>query len=181
MAINELHQEYPNKNAELRSVAKQTYEFGQTIAQEASSGHTNGLDEHAIRRQRSYIEHAKSLVDAINAKPIPDLPATNPTQMPIDFSVPYVYTVIDLEGNEVPMNEACQILAEKWLIISVELAKSNSAGLGGSLVSHDYERAVNNIAALEQILDEYESRPFLDLPETADPGAAQKPRTGGKK
>lgn len=181
MAINELHREYPNKNAELRSVAKQTYEFGQTIAREASSGHTNGLDTHAITRQRSYIEHTKGLIDALNAKPIPDLPATNPTQLPIDFSVPYVYTVIDLEGNEVPMNEACQILAEKWLIISCELAMSNSAGLGGSLTSHDYTRAVNNVAALEQLLSEWEARPFLDLPETADPGAEQKPRTGSKK
>ena len=181
MAINDLHQVYPNRNTELRGVAKQCFEFGQTIAREPSAAHTNGLDEHAILRQQSYIEHALSMVEALNASPIPDLPATHPTQMPIDFSVPYVYFVEDLNGNEVPMNEATQLLAEKWLLTAVELAKSNSAAMAGSLVEFDYARATNNIASIQKLLDEIKARPFLDLPETAQPGSAHKARTGSSK
>lgn len=180
MAINDLHAVYPNRNNELRGVAKQLYEFGQTIAREPSAAHTNGLDEHAIERQETYIAHARDMVEAINASPIPDRPATHPTQMEVDFSVPYVYFVEDLNGNEVPMNEATQLLAEGWLLTAVELVKSNSASMAGSLVEFDYTRAVNNINAIEKILAEIKARPFLDLPETANPGSGHKARSGGK-
>jgi hypothetical protein len=181
MAINELHVIYPNRNNELRTVAKQIYEFGQTIAREPSAAHTNGLDEHAILRQQSYIDHAMNMVERLNARPIPDRPATHPTQMPIDFSIPYIYFVEDLAGNKVPMNEATQALAEGWLITACELAKSNSAAMAGSLVSFDYERAANNIQVLSQLLEEIKARPFLDLPETSNPGSEHTSRSGGKK
>lgn len=181
MAINDLHQIYPNRNSELRSVAKQCFEFGQTIAREPSAAHTNGLDQHAITRQKQYIEHARSMVEALNASPIPDLPATHPTQMPIDFSVEYIYFTEDLDGNQVPLNEATQLLAEKWLLTAVELARSNSASMAGSLVEFDYIRAVNNIDSIEKLLREIEARPFIDLPETALPGSAHGARSGGKK
>jgi len=181
MAINDLHQVYPNRNSELRSVAKQCFEFGQTIAREPSAAHTNGLDEHAIARQKTYIEHARSMVQSLNDSPIPDLPATHPTQMPIDFSVEYVYFTEDLNGNKVPMNEATQLLAEKWLLTAVEMAKSNSAAMAGSMVSFDFERATLNINSIEKLLNEIEARPFIDLPETAQPGSAHGARSGGKK
>lgn len=181
MAINDLHLVYPNRNSELRSVAKQCFEFGQTIAREPSAAHTNGLDQHAITRQEQYIDHARSMIDSLNASPIPDLPATHPTQMPIDFSVPYVYFVEDLNGNEVPMNEATQLLAEKWLLTAVELARSNSASMAGSLVEFDHLRAVNNVNSIEKLLNEIKARPFIDLPETALPGSAHKARSGGSK
>jgi len=181
MAINELHAIYPNRNSELRSVAKQCFEFGQTIAREPSAAHTNGLDAHAIARQKQYIAHATDMIESLNASPIPDMPATHPTQMPIDFSVEYVYFVEDLNGNKVPMNEATQLLAEKWLLTACELAKSNSAAMAGSLVEFDYLRAINNVASIEKLLTEIENRPFLDLPETAQPGSTHGPRSGGKK
>ena len=180
MAINELHQVYPNRNSGVRTVAKQLFEFGQTIAREPSAAHTNGLDEHAIKRQQTYIDHAKDMVERLNARPIPDRPATHPTQMEIDFSVPYIYFVENLNGNEVPMNEATQALAENWLLTAVEMAKSQSAALAGSLVEFDFLRAANNLDVIQQLLNEIEARPFLDLPETADPGSAHKARTGGK-
>ena len=180
MAINDLHQVYPNRNSGVRTVAKQLFEFGQTIAREPSAAHTNGLDEHAIKRQQTYIDHAKDMVERLNARPIPDRPATHPTQMEIDFSVPYIYFVENLNGNEVPMNEATQALAENWLLTAVEMAKSQSAALAGSLVEFDFLRAANNLDVIQQLLNEIEARPFLDLPETADPGSAHKARTGGK-
>jgi hypothetical protein len=179
MAINDLHKVYPNRNIGLRSCAKQCFEFGQTIAQEPSAAHSNGLDEHAIRRQRQYIQKARDVVERLNARPIPDRPASHPTDLPIDFSIPYNYFSNDLNGNLVPMNEATQELAENWLVTAVELAKSQSAGMAGSLVTYDYERAINNISVLEELVNEIEARDTVDLPETADPGSNYGPRSGG--
>jgi hypothetical protein len=181
MAINDLHQVYPNRNIGLRSCAKQCFEFGQTVAKEPSAAHSNGLDEHAIGRQRQYIAKAKDVIERLHAKPIPDRPATHPTDMPIDFSVEYIYFTEDLNGNQVPLNEATQELAENWLTLSVELARSQSAAIAGSLVEYDYVRAINNVDVIEQLVDEIESRPQVDLPETALPGSSHGPRSGGKK
>jgi len=179
MAINDLHKTYPNRNIGLRSAAKQCFEFGQTIAREPSAAHSNGLDEHAIKRQRQYIQKARDVVERLHARPIPDRPASHPTQMPINLSVPYIYFTVSLNDSEVPMNEATQELAENWLTMAVELAKSQSAGIAGSLVEFDYTRAVNNLLVLEQLVDEIAARPTVDLPETSDPGSTHGPRSGG--
>lgn len=177
MPINDLHKVYPNRNSELRTVAKMCFEFGQTIAREPSAAHTNGLDEHAIKRQHTYLDHATDMIKALQASPIPDNPATHPTNMDIDFSEKYVYFVVDVNGNKVPLNEATQLIAEKWLILACELAMSNSAALAGSLVSFDYDRAINNVESIAKLLKEIENRPFIDLPETAAPGAEATTRT----
>ena len=171
MAFSDLFLVYPNRNLELRSVVKQSYEFGKTIAREPSAAHSNGLDEHALKRQRSYVDHATKMVESINAKPIPDNPASHPTQLPIDMSEQYLTFTSSVEGSEIPLNEATQLLAESWMILSVELAKSQSAAMAGSLVSFDFNRAKNNLEVLNKLLDELEARPFIDLPETAEPGS----------
>lgn len=181
MAFNDLFQLYPNRNLELRSVAKQVYEFGKTIAREPSAAHSNGLDEHALKRQRSYVDHALKMVEAINAKPIPDNPASHPTSLPVDLTEQYLTFTTNVNGNMIPLNEATQLLAESWMICAVELVKSQSASLAGSLVSFDYERATNNLNVISKLLDEIEARPFLDLPETAEPGSNYGVRSGGTK
>ena len=53
MAFEELFVIYPNKNAELRMVAKVAYEFGRNIAKEPSAAVSIGVDEHAMKRQRA--------------------------------------------------------------------------------------------------------------------------------
>lgn len=179
MAINELHLVYPNRNIGLRSAAKQCFEFGQTIAREPSAAHSNGLDIHAIERQRQYIQKARDVVARLHAKPIPDRPVTHDVQKPIDLSVPYIYFTEDLKGNKVPINEATQELAESWLTIAVEMAQSQSAALAGSLVEYDFKRAANNIDVLEELLEEIAARPSVDLPETALPGSEIGNRSGG--
>lgn len=178
MAFNDLFKTYPNRNLELRTIAKTLYEFGKTISQSPSAAHTNGLDMHSLKRQRSYVEHAQAMVKSLNDKPIPDLPATHPTQLPIDLSEQYKYFLEDVGGNLIPLNEASQLLAEKWMTAAVELAMCNSAAMAGSLVSFDYERAVNNIDTIDKLLNEMEARPFLDLPETAEPGSTYSERSG---
>ena len=171
MAFSELFKVYPNRNMELRSIAKQMYEFGKTIAREPSAAHSSGLDVHAIRRQREYVAHSVSQVEALFAKPIPDLPATHPLQLPINLAEIYTQFVIDVAGVQVPLNEMTEMLAESWMIAAVEMAKSQSAALAGALVSFDHNRAINNLGVISKLLDEIEKRPVLDLPETAAPGA----------
>jgi hypothetical protein len=177
MAFNDLFKVYPNRNSELRTLVKTMVEFGRTIAKEPSAAHSNGLDEHALRRQRSYVDHAVQTVEALAARPIPDNPHTHPTDLPIDLSLPYITFVTDVNGNNVPLNESTQLLAEKWMIAAVELAKSQSSAMAGAMVSFDYERAINNLAVVSKMLDEMEARPFLDLPETSEPGAGYTVRT----
>jgi len=179
MAFNDFFKEYPNRNLELRSVAKQVYEFGKTIAREPSAAHSNGLDAHALKRQRSYVDHADKMITAFAASPLPDNPASHPVQLPIDFSEAYVTFTTDVEGNQIPLNEATQLLAESWMILAVEMAKSQSAAIAGSFITFDYERAKNNVGVISKLLDELEARPFLDLPETAEPGSGYQVRSGG--
>lgn len=171
MAFNDVFVIYPNRNRELRAVAKSAYEFGKTVAAEPSAAHSNGLDAHALKRQRQYVQHMKAMVTAIAAKPVPDNPVFHPTQMPIDFSELYQTFTEDVNGAQVPLNETTQLLAESWMVIAVEMAASQSASLAGSLMEFDFNRAINNIDALNKLLDEAEDRPSLDLPETALPGS----------
>jgi len=177
IGINSLHKIYANRNIGLRACAKTCFEFGKTIAREPSAAHSNGLDEHAVGRQRQYIQKARDVVERLHAKPIPDRPGSHPTGMPINLSEEYVYFTLGVDENEVPLNEATQELAENWLVVAVELAKSQSAALAGSLVEYDYIRAVNNIDVLEQLVDEIAARPIIDLPETGAPGSTYGERT----
>ncbi len=140
----DLFKKYPNRNAELRSVAKSAYEFGKTVAQEA---------------------------DAALGSPIPDLPATHPTGFNINLSEPYQMFVQDINGEQVPLNEQTELLAQYWMLTAVELSQSQSASMAGSLTEHDYKRAINNIGVMRKLLTEMTARPVLDLPETAVPGS----------
>ena len=180
MAFNELFITYPNRNAELRSLAKQMHEFGRTVAKGQSAALNTVLDEHGLKRQRAYIEHAEKMIEAFNESPVPDMPATHPLDLEIDFSQLYQTFVKDLNGNEVPLNESTQLLAESWMFLAVGLARSQSAAIAGSILEFDYNRAINNIGVIKKLLDELEERPTLDLPETALPGAVLKPRSGKK-
>lgn len=171
MAFEDLFGTYPNRNAELRSLAKQCYEFGKTISKEPSAALSSGLDEHALRRQKSYIDHALNMVEALHAKPLPDMPASHPVNFDINMSDPYLTFTSDVGGSKVPINESTELLAEYWMITAVELAKSQSASLAGSLVEFDYQRSKNNLDTLSKLVAEMEERPILDLPETAEPGS----------
>lgn len=177
IGINSLHKIYANRNIGLRACAKTCFEFGKTIAREPSAAHSNGLDEWAVGRQRQYIQKARDVVQRLHAKPIPDRPGSHPTGMPINLSEEYVYFTLSVDDQEIPLNEATQELAENWLVVAVELAKSQSAALAGSLVEYDFVRAMANIDVLEQLVDEISARPIIDLPETGAPGSTYGERT----
>jgi hypothetical protein len=162
---------YPNRNAELRMVSRQAYEFGKTVAKEADSAMSAGMHEHAIKRQHSYLDYVDSMLVALHARPIPDLPASHPLSFAINMAEPYTFFTTDVNGEEVPLNEQTQLIAEYWMLFAVELAKSQSASIAGSLTDFDFERGKNNIGTIRKLLDEIVSRPVLDLPETAVPGS----------
>ena len=175
MAFEDLFKIYPNKNVELRACAKVAYEFGRGIAKEPSAGSSLGLDEHAIKRQKQYIDRMRDMVDAVNGRPIPDMPYIHPNRFDCDLSSPYEQFTVD----SIALNEDTEMLAQYWMICAVELAASQSAGLAGSLIDADYERIVNHIRVIEQYVNEVTDRPTPDIPETAFPGAVQ--QVPGKK
>ena len=170
-SFNDLFKIYPNKNAELRSVAHSAYEYGKTIALEPSAAMSQGLDDYAIARQRSYLAQLQGMVDAMAAKPVPDMPAVHPTLFNVDVSTPYQTFFQDVADAKVPLNEQTKLLSEHYMIFVVELCKSQSATQAGSLLSFDVERATANIATMMKLIDEIEARSPVDLPETATPEA----------
>ena len=180
MPFSDLFKTYPNRNMELRSVARQAYEFGKTVSAEQSAAMSTGLLQDAIDRQKDYIDYVEGLVDALGKSPIPDLPATNPTNFEINLSTPYETFTTDVAGEQIPINEQAELVAQYWMIIAVELAKSQSASLGGSLVPADLKRAKQNIASLRKVLGQMTGKPILDLPETAEPGASYQAPSAGK-
>lgn len=180
MALSELFVTYPNRNAELRSVCKTLFEYGKTIAKEPSAAYSQGLTSHAIDRQREYLAYAVNLVNAMAAKPEPDHPGTHPLSLPINFEEPYVTFTVSVNGEQTPINESTQLLAEYWLITAVELAKSQTAAHSGGMHPKDHVRAINNLAVIEKLLNEMTGRPLLDLPETADAASAYQAPTGSQ-
>ena len=180
--FNALFRVYPNRNAELRMVAQSAYEFGKTVAKEADAALTSGMHEHAVARQHSYLNYVEDMVNAMQAKPIPDLPATHPTGFSINLSQPYEFFIVDINGDKVALNEQTALLAEYWMLTAVELASSNSASLAGSLTVFDHARAVNNVGVMRKLLNEMTTRTQqpLDLPETAAPGSELTTRGGTK-
>lgn len=186
MAFNDLFQVYPNRNSELRALCKLMYEFGKTVAAESSAAHTYGLDHHTVGRQQKYIAKARSQINAVASRPLPDRQGAAKVQLPIDLSAPYETFTTDVKGNAVPLNEATQLLQEQWMICAAELASSNSASLPGSMTHEDGIRALNNIDVIEKLLNEMAidihsagTDGFLDLPTTAEPGSEFGVRSSG--
>ncbi len=176
MEYKELFKEYGVKNVELRSIVQLSHRIGLTIAQEPSAGMTIGLDEHALARQLAAVNAVQARLDAVHAKPIPDAPATHPTRLVADLTEQYKQFTQD--GNAI--NFDTQQLSTHWIEFAVELAKSSSAGLAGSLTDADYQRSTNNLAAMKQVIEQLNATPALDLPETTYPDAPlQVPAEGG--
>jgi len=165
-AFTDLFKKYPNRNSELRGVIQKAFEFGANISQEQSAAMSSGLQAPALKRQRSYVDRIRASIERLAAKPIPDLPRSHPVQYEINLSTPYQFFTTDKSGQTIPINEDCSVLSEKWMTFCVELALSESAGLAGSLLTYDKERALNNIDTITELLDEIELMESLDMAES---------------
>lgn len=176
MAFSELFKKYPNKNAELRGAAKVAYEFGMNIAQEPSASMSLGVDPHAMKRQREYVQIITGYIENLHNRPVPDMPYVHPIRFDIDFTEEYKQFTKD----GLPLNEDTELLAQHWMFVAVEMAASQSAGLAGSLTDADYQRLKNHIGVISQLLDEIEKRGVADMPETAFPAAALETPSSGQ-
>jgi hypothetical protein len=179
--FEELFVVYPNRNSALRALVKKAYEFGANVSQEQSAAMSSGLQEHALKRQRAYVDRIKAAVKRLAAKPIPDLPRSHPVQYAIDLSTPYKHFTTDKAGSQIPINEDSQSLSEKWMTFCVELALSESAGIAGSLLDFDEERAMNNIGVIEELLDEIADMDPLDMAESNVTSSSYGPSGSSKK
>jgi len=166
MPFSELFGTFEYKNTELGSLADFCYECCWTTAVEQSAGTTMGLDEHAMTRQRQYLQNARDRLAGLRDRPLPDLPAVHPMLFSTTLEEP---SMISVDGK--PLNTDAAATSQMWIMISYELLKSNSAGLGGGLTSFDASRCENNIASVEQFLLSVESAASVDFPETAAPAA----------
>lgn len=167
MAFEDLFIVYPNKNAELRMLSHKAWEYGRNAAKEQSAAMSIGVNEHAIKRNRRYVQDFRDRLTSIHARPVPDLPYTHPVRLDIDLTAPYRQFTKDGE----PINEDTRLLAEYWMFIAVSVAKSQSAGMAGSMIDADYERLVEQCNVIDKFLDEVEKRPIPDIPETSFPAA----------
>lgn len=171
MAFEDLFGTFEYKNTELGSVAEFSHEVCVTTAREQSAGSTMGLDEHAMKRQRQYITNIRARLDGLIDRPIPDLPASHPLLYSTVQTAPETITVDDK-----PLNSDAFAVSQMWQLVSFEMLKSNSAGMGGGMTSFDGIRARQNVTAIEQFLAAIEAAADVDFPETAAPAA-----TVGKK
>ena len=168
MAWDEILGVYDVKSEEVAGFCEHLYDLMMNTAKEQSGGMTVGLNEHAIARQRSYVESAKALAKAIFDQPIPDMPRFHPIPIECDFSqkAPFIR-----DKNNKVLNQTVQSLTRKWGTCWFELVGSQSAGLAGGMHTKDYERLIVNLDSIDQFVTVIESQPELDLPETSDPEA----------
>jgi len=148
---------------------RESHRYMLNTAAEGSGGMQSGLLPAAVERQRKWTSAFNALVNAVYAPPFGDKPKTHDMPYRVDCSEMPTYLL--QEGKVV--NPHIQILTEKWHAVWYELVRSDSAGLPSSLHDFDYERCMDLIDSLLQILDAVELHQPTDLPETANPEARQ--------
>lgn len=150
MGYQDLFGIYEIKNAELKGLATFCYEAALNIAGEASGAMAIGLDPHAVARHTAYVAAAKSRVEALRDRPYPDMPQTHRTLLVCDFSAIPAFEVDPVTGVE--LNADIETIMTMWMQTAVELVRSNSAALAGSMLDFDYNRCIANIEAIEQLV-----------------------------
>lgn len=170
MALSNLHKRYGNRNIELRTMVHQFHEFGRNISESQSAALTAGILSDDLERQEACVKAAEALLDKATAK-VPDRASTHPENFPINLTVPYKQFVEDVNGDMKPVNEHTALLAEQWLTLAVNLAKSLSATVSGGLFDKDRDRAKENLALIKTWLAIFSEQGILDLPETVNASA----------
>jgi len=169
--IASLSKEYPNKNPELRRVAKYAWECAHNTVKEGSAGSTIGADEHFVKRQKEFVSGFEALLEELKSSPIPDVFGMPDTKFPIRLDDTPKMISTDVSGDEIPLNEDLQLVTIEWVTLANMLARSNSAGIRGSIIEHDYERAVNQAKVITKRINGIEKGPKPDFSATSDPGA----------
>ena len=169
MGFDEFYRVFEVKSTELRGLASFIHECGVNVGKESFASLAIGIDEHGDRRMREYVTAAQLRLTALASHPIPDLPRTHPILMKCDLSkIPDLPR--DADGNAV--NSDAENLMIAWQRTANELADSNSAALGGGMVSFDTTRCEQNLNSIIDILDSVSGAGSqVDFAETAEPAA----------
>jgi hypothetical protein len=144
-------------NYQIAGLIQRLRRFRYESVKAASSGLAH-VNEHDMRRAKSYLIAATSYIDWIVSQPQLDLPESTPRE--IDLG--------EAEKLDFPENESLLDLMRMYDLFEVEMGNSQSARLGDSLISHDEKRARDLIAKMEAFLDNYVAAILpMDLPESA--------------
>ena len=160
----EFFKEYPNSNAELKTIAKACHDFGMETCKEQTAAMGIGVNDHAIARQRQYVQYVSEMLDAVFARPVPDKPYTHPSVLLIDLSERFPQFVDD---SDTVVNESTQLLATMWMELAVSCSMSQSNKLAGSMIEYDYNRAKEQVVVISKYVEELAKRPIPDIPEVS--------------
>lgn len=168
MAFEDLWKTFSVKNSELKFVADFAHKCAVNTMREQSAGLSVGMTVHALERQAAWVANCRDRLQALHQHPIPDLPATHPTEFVCDYSE--VPEIISTAGGQ-PLNSDVLAVGTAWATFFNEFCRSNSAGLAGGMLDFDEKRASQNLDSILQVLDSITRASSVDFPETAEPEA----------
>lgn len=123
----------------------------------ASSGVAH-VNEHDLRRAKSYLNAVEAYLNWIVSQPQLDLPESTPN--PIDLGDPEVLPF--------PENESLTDLMVMYELLEKEIGNSQSARLGDSVISHDEKRVRDLVSKMRAFLETFvETILPMDLPESS--------------
>ena len=123
----------------------------------ASSGVAH-VNEHDLRRAKSYLGAVEAYLNWIVSQPQLDLPESTPN--PIDLGDPEVLPF--------PENESLTDLMVMYELLEKEIGNSQSARLGDSVISHDEKRVRDLVSKMRAFLETFvETILPMDLPESS--------------
>lgn len=144
-------------NYQIAGLIRRLRRFRYETVKATSSGLAH-VNEHDLRRAKSYLMAASSYLDWIVSQPQLDLPESSPREIELG----------EAEKLDMPENESLVDMMEMYNLFEVEMGHSQSARLGDSIVTHDEKRARDLIAKMEAFLVNYvETVLPMDLPESA--------------
>jgi hypothetical protein len=124
----------------------------------ATSSPLAHVNEHDLRRAKSYLAAAESYLNWIVSQPQLDLPESSPTL--IDLGDP--------QDLDMPENEALADLMAMYDRLEKEIGWSQSSRMGDSIISHDENRIRALLSKMNLFLDDYVSQVLpLDVPESS--------------
>ena len=131
------------------------FRFESVKAASSALAHVN---EHDMRRSKTYLDAAEAYMNWVVSQPQLDLPESTPRE--IDLGEP--------EKLDMPENESLVDLMVMYELLEKEIGDSQSSRLGDSIISHDEKRMRDLIAKMRAFLENYVSEILpLDLPESS--------------
>lgn len=144
-------------NMQVAGLIRRLRRFRYETVKAASSGVAH-VNEHDLRRAKSYLNAVEAYLNWIVSQPQLDLPESTPN--PIDLGDPEVLPF--------PENESLTDLMVMYELLEKEIGNSQSARLGDSVISHDEKRVRDLVSKMRAFLETFvETILPMDLPESS--------------